>query len=485
MIRCSAFQGKTVAVFGLGASGISAAEGLVAGGAQVAVWDDGEAGRAAAERAGLPLEDISRSDWSRFAALVLAPGVPLTHPQPHWTVLRARDAQVPIIGDIELFCRERSLHCPDAPFISITGTNGKSTTTALLAHLLRSLGHDVQMGGNIGCPVLTLEPPLANRFHVIEMSSFQIDLTPTLNPTVGVMLNVTPDHLDRHGSLDAYAAVKERLVQGAEAAVIGVDDPVTHAIAARLAGGGNVYPFAVGKCAPIVPRLYAVGSTLIVQKIEGANVSFHEVASLEGVRSLRGAHNVQNALAALTALRALQDRLDTRPSSERLVVWERDSFQSSLSSFPGLAHRMEEIGTLGRVVFINDSKATNADSTEKALSTWEEGLFWIVGGRPKDGGIAALESYFPRLEKAYLIGESATEFARTLEGKADFEIVGTLEAAVSATLRDAAKSSASEPVVLLSPACASYDQFQNFEIRGEEFRRLVSAIPGFTPLSVS
>ena len=236
MIPATTFAGKTVAVFGLGGSGLATAQALIAGGATVAAWDDGEAGRMAAADRGIPIVDLSAANWSQFSSLVLAPGVPLTHPEPHWVVLKARDAGIEIIGDIEIFARERVAHCPDAPFIAITGTNGKSTTTALVSHILREAGHDVQMGGNIGRAILTLEPPVGAsgpgperqnkdiRFHVIEMSSFQIDLTPTLKPTVGVLLNITPDHIDRHGTVEHYADVKERLISGAEVAVVGVED---------------------------------------------------------------------------------------------------------------------------------------------------------------------------------------------------------------------------------------------------------------------
>src|SRR5512134_3456920 len=193
MIRASTFAGRTVAVFGLGASGMATVDALRAGGARVAAWDDSEASRAAAARGGVPLVDLAHADWSGFAALVLSPGVPLTHPEPHWTVKLARAAGVEIIGDVELFARERAAVAPGAPFVAITGTNGKSTTTALIAHILKDLGCDVQLGGNIGRPILTLEAPAHDRIHVIEMSSFQIELTPTLRPSVGVLLNITPD----------------------------------------------------------------------------------------------------------------------------------------------------------------------------------------------------------------------------------------------------------------------------------------------------
>jgi UDP-N-acetylmuramoylalanine--D-glutamate ligase len=391
-------------------------------------------------------------------------------------VAKAHAAGVEIIGDIELFARERAKLCPDAPFIAITGTNGKSTTTALIAHLLGELGCDVQMGGNIGRAILTLEPPARDRFHVIEMSSFQIDLTPTLKPTVGVILNVTPDHIDRHGTVESYAAVKERLAAGADAVALGIDDEFTRAMAKRVTGAGRLYPFTTDEAAAGAVRAYAIDQKLFVRERDGGSAAL--IASLEGVRSLRGRHNVQNALAALAALRAMQDRLDVRDGADRPQVWTPGALQAALASFPGLAHRMEEIGRLGRVLFINDSKATNADSTDKALASFERDIFWILGGKSKEGGIAPLEAYFPRVAKAYLIGAATEEFAATLSGKVELERCGTLEVAVAGAARDAAQSSGKEPVVLLSPACASYDQYKNFEVRGDHFRKLVAALPG-------
>jgi UDP-N-acetylmuramoylalanine--D-glutamate ligase len=464
MIRATSFHGKAVAVFGLGSSGIVAARALAAGGASVAAWDDGAAGREVAEREGVPLEDLSQADWSRFAALVLAPGVPLTHPEPHWTVRKARANGVEIIGDIEIFARERAKAVPNAPFIAITGTNGKSTTTALIAHILRYAGHDVQLGGNIGYPILTLDEPSPDRFHVIEMSSFQIDLTPTLRPTIGVMLNITPDHLDRHGSIEGYAAVKERLVQGAEVAAVGVDDDYSLAMLQRRVQNGPAIAFSAEKS--LAPGYSLLDDTIICSNREALAV---KLAPLRGIATLRGKHNAQNALAAAAAVRECLNWIG-QPSE---LDW-----QGALASFPGLPHRMEEIGRIGKVVFINDSKATNADSTEKALLSFPRDVYWIVGGKPKAGGIAALERYFGGVAKAYLIGESSDEFARTLDGKADYVRSGTLEAAVSAAAHDALSSLGPEPVVLLSPACASYDQFRNFEVRGDSFRQLVGTLPG-------
>src|SRR5215471_6181963 len=208
MIPVTSFVGKTLAVFGLGGSGLASCSALKAGGAEVVAGDDNADNVAKAAQAGFVTADLRTTSWASFAALILTPGAPLTHPAPHWSVLMARQAGVEVIGDIELFCRERQRHAPDAPFVAITGTNGKSTTTALIAHLMREAGHDVQMGGNIGTPILSLEPPRRGRVHVIEMSSYQIDLCPSLAPRVGILLNVTEDHLDRHGALPHYAAVK-------------------------------------------------------------------------------------------------------------------------------------------------------------------------------------------------------------------------------------------------------------------------------------
>lgn len=457
MTPITTFKGKRAAVFGLGSSGLSAAKALIAGGADVAVWDDSEKSRAAAAHENIPMRDLKDADWSRFDALILAPGVPLTHPAPHWTVQRAQAHKVEVIGDVELHFRERAALAPDAPFVAITGTNGKSTTTALTAHILKSAGRDVQVGGNLGTPILTLEPPAPRRVHVIEMSSYQIDLTPSLRPTVGVMLNVTPDHLDRHGTMENYAAVKARVPAGAAFPVIGIDDDYGRAMAKTIAATGKgVIRISTGEM-PL--QGYVAGATHIY-RVAGKDAE--EVADLAGIGSLRGMHNAQNAMAAIAACTALG--LDD------------EAIREGLRSFPGLAHRMQEVGRKGRVLFVNDSKATNADSAAKALGSFQN-IHWIAGGKPKEGGIATLAEFFPRIRKAYLIGEAAADFAETLDGKVPFEIVETLERAVPQAAADAEKTG-DEAVVLLSPACASFDQFRNFEIRGERFCELVRGLPG-------
>lgn len=465
MIRATTFAGNTVAVFGLGGSGTVAVRSLLAGGAQVAAWDDSEAGRTAAANAGLPVVDLSTADWSQFSSLVLAPGVPLTHPEPHWTVAKAKSANVEIIGDVEIFARERAAHAPNAPFIAITGTNGKSTTTALTAHILSYAGYDVQMGGNIGVAVLQLEPPATRRFHVVELSSFQIDLTPTLVPTVGVLLNVTPDHLDRHGTIENYARVKEHLITGATIAAVGVDDAYcVDILKCRVAAGGAAIAFSAKH--KLAPGYSMLGDEIVCANREGLAI---KLGNLAGISTLRGSHNAQNALAAVAAVREALTALGL-PAD---IDW-----QGALSSFGGLAHRMEEIGRLGSILLINDSKATNADSTEKALLSFPRDCYWILGGKPKDGGIETLAPYFPGIAKAYLIGAATEEFAASLEGKVAYERCGTLDVAVAAATRDAQASTAAQPIVLLSPACASYDQFKNFEVRGDAFRALVAALPG-------
>jgi UDP-N-acetylmuramoylalanine--D-glutamate ligase len=466
VIAVTTFAGQKVAVFGLGGSGLVSASALLAGGADVVAYDDDADSVAKANAAGIPTADLRGVDWSKLGALVLAPGVPLTHPAPHWSVQLAQKAAVPVIGDIELFCRERHRRAPDAPFVAITGTNGKSTTTALVAHLAASAGMDSELGGNIGTAILLLEPPQAapiqpSRVHVIECSSYQIDLAPSLDPSIGMLINLSEDHLDRHGTMEHYAAVKERLVAGVPpegTVIVGVDDEWCRAIADRLAQSGKrVVRIAVRHA--LADGVYVEGWRIM--RAAAGNAAL--VAEIGNIGSLRGLHNAQNAACATAAALAL----GLSPAA----------IQAGLRSFPGLAHRLEEVGRRGSVLYVNDSKATNADSTAQALACFDD-IFWIAGGKPKTGGIESLRQFFPRICKAYLIGEAAGGFAATLGNAVSNEITGTLDKAVAAAARDAEKSAAREPVVLLSPACASFDQYRNFEVRGDAFRSLVQALPG-------
>jgi UDP-N-acetylmuramoylalanine--D-glutamate ligase len=461
MIPITTFADKTVAVFGLGGSGLASASALLAGGAGVIGFDDSPETVEHAAHAGIPTADLRHVDWSHIVALVLAPGVPLTHPAPHWSVGLARAAGVEVIGDIELYCRERRLRAPEAPFVAVTGTNGKSTTTALIAHLLNAAGFPAEAGGNLGQAILSLSPPQPGLAHVIECSSYQIDLAPTLDPSVGVLINVSEDHLDRHGTLADYAAIKERLVVGVApggTAVVGVDDNWCQAVADRIERRGKKV-IRVSVRRPLADGLYLEGDRIM----QAAAASAHALVHIGGIGSLRGVHNAQNAACATAAALALG--------------LSPEAIQKGLVSFPGLAHRMEEVGRLGPVLFVNDSKATNADSAAQALACFSD-IFWIAGGKAKTGGIAALSGFFPRIRKAYLIGEAAAEFASTLGTQVPHEIVATLDKAVEAAARDAQGSNAKEPVVLLSPACASFDQYRNFEVRGAAFRELVRALLG-------
>ena len=405
MIPVTSFAGKTVAVFGLGGSGLASCHALKAGGAEVIAGDDSADNIAKAAQAGFATADLRNVSWANFAALILTPGAPLTHPAPHWSVLLARQAGVEVIGDIELFCRERRRHAPDAPFVAITGTNGKSTTTALIAHLMKVAGYDTQMGGNIGTAILSLEPPRMGRVHVVEMSSYQIDLTPSLDPSVGILLNVSEDHIDRHGTLEHYAAVKERLVAGVQpqgTSIVGVDDIWCRNIADRLdQAGKRVVRISVKN--PLPDGIYVERETICAAS-GGAR---SEVARLGGIGSLRGLHNAQNAACAAACALAMGISADV--------------LQNGLRSFPGLAHRMEQVGRRGNVLFVNDSKGTNADAAAHALSSFAD-IFWIAGGKPKHGGITGLTEYFPRIRKAYLIGEAAQEFAGTLGERVPHEI---------------------------------------------------------------
>ncbi|MEM9591624.1 MAG: UDP-N-acetylmuramoyl-L-alanine--D-glutamate ligase [Pseudomonadota bacterium] len=455
MIPVTIFAGRKLAVVGAGLSGLATARSLQAGGADVVMWDDKEAGRAQAAAVGFAVEDLSDADFGAFAALVLAPGIPLTHPEPHWSVRRARTAGIDVIGDVELFFRAREASGVACKVLVITGTNGKSTTTALTAHLLEQAGKDVALGGNIGTAVLDLPPFAPGRVYVLELSSYQIDLTPSLKPDAAALLNITPDHLDRHGSFEGYAAVKARVfaqLAPDATAVISVDDEPCRAIAETLDGPYTVKHVAIGQ--PVQNGVW--GADAILVEMEGGNEIAR--ADLAGIGSLRGAHNWQNAAASYALAR-----------SQGL---EPEVLQKGLRTFGGLAHRMEQVARAGRVMFVNDSKATNADAAGKALSSFDN-IYWIVGGVAKDGGLAGLEPFFPRIARAYLIGEASNAFADQLGDAIPHVACGTLDRAVAQAAEDAGQSQADEPVVLLSPACASFDQYPNFVKRGDAFKRLV------------
>ena len=466
MIPVTIFAGRDVMVVGAGLSGLAAARALDIGGARVVVWDDTLKARDEAEAAGFTVRDLPAADFAQFDALVLAPGIPFTHPEPHWSVRKAKKAGIEVIGDVELFFRERDKCGAGSKVVAITATNGKSTTTALTAHLLEACGKRAALGGNIGKAVLDLDAFGPDITYVLELSSYQIDLTPSLKPDAAALLNITPDHLDRHGTLENYAAVKARIfgqLPPEGSAVIGVDDKACRAIADGLHGHFAVKRIAVGHA---VESGVWVDDDGVLREVDGG----HEVAcvDLDGIGSLRGTHNWQNAAAAYALGRALG--------------LDRAGIQQGLRSFAGLAHRMEQVARVGKVLFVNDSKATNADAAGKALGSFDD-IFWIVGGRAKEGGLAGLEAFHPRIACAYLIGEAADDFAQQLGDAVPHVTCGTLDRAIAQAARDASRSEVAEPVVLLSPACASFDQFDNFVKRGDAFREQVMRIDGATSVT--
>lgn len=462
MIPITEYAGRDVAVFGLGRTGLSAAKALSAGGARVHAWDDNEETRAKAEAAGIRLSDINKRDWQTFAALVLSPGVPYKFPTPHRIVRMAEMTGVPVVGDMELFARAvQNLPERGRPkVVGITGTNGKSTTTALIGHILTQAGRDARVGGNIGKGVLDMAPLHANAIYVLELSSYQLDLAKSLHCNVGVFLNISPDHLDRHGNMDGYFQAKKRLFlnqQAGDYAVVGVDDLFSQSLSMTLTAKG---PSRVIQ----ISSEYALGRGVSV--VDGRVYdSLQGKAMLAGdlmeATALPGRHNHQNAAAAYAACRAL--------GVEPRVIHE------AILSFPGLPHRLELVGKIGDVRFVNDSKATNGQAAQQALKAYPR-VYWIAGGKAKYDGIDDLGALFPRVAKAYLIGEAQDNFAKVLEGKAPAVKCGTLENAVHEALRDATAAGEPDPVILLSPACASFDQFKDFEARGDAFKAVVERL---------
>lgn len=459
MIPITEYAGRDVAVYGLGRTGLSAAKALAAGGARVHAWDDGEAARAKAEAEGVNVSDINKRDWQKFAALVLSPGIPYRFPQPHRLVRMAEMMNVPVVGDMELFARAvQALPEKGRPkVVGITGTNGKSTTTALIGHILKEAGRDVRIGGNIGTGVLDMAPLNANAVYVLELSSYQLDLVESLRCDVAVFLNISPDHLDRHGGMEGYVEAKKRIFANQrprDVAVIGIDDPHTQAMAMGRSRPGEARVVQISSEFGLARGVSAVDGHLY----DSTGGQAIRVGDLTEAKALPGRHNFQNAAAAYAACHALGI------APNRIM--------SGIRSFPGLAHRMEFVGEVEGVRFVNDSKATNAQAAEQALKTWPK-VHWIAGGVAKAEGIDPLEPWFDRIESAYLIGEAAGDFAKTLKGKVEVVQCGTLEAATQAAF-DAARASADpSPIVLLSPACASFDQFKDFEARGDHFRAIV------------
>lgn len=466
MIPVRGYEGQRVAVLGLGRSGRATVRALVAGGAEVLAWDDQAAARAAAEADGITTLDLARNGaLDGVAALITSPGIPHLYPTPHPVILRAMQAGVPVDNDVGLFFQSfADTNWDDLQqvpkVVAITGSNGKSTTTALIHHILFSNGRPSQMGGNIGTGVLSLDPARDGEVIVLELSSYQTELARALTPDIAVFTNLSPDHLDRHGGPGGYFAAKRRLFAegGPDRAVIGVDALEGLYLACQLAtapGDDRVIRVSAGQ------KLDGPGWSVFARKgFLSEWRKGRQVASvdLRMVRGLPGAHNHQNACAAWAVCRALG--LAPR------------QIESALHSFRGLPHRSQVVAVVNGVTFVNDSKATNAESAAQALRAFAR-IRWIAGGLGKEGGIAALAPDLGSVAKAYLIGQSARDFAAQLGGT-PHDICETLAVAVARAAEDAVPGD----TVLLAPAAASFDQYRDFEARGEDFIAEVHKLTG-------
>jgi UDP-N-acetylmuramoylalanine--D-glutamate ligase len=464
MIPVRGLEGRKVAVLGLGRSGLATARALEAGGAEPLLWDDSPEARAKAEGQGFTVTDLTRERaFEGVALLVTSPGIPHLYPAPNPVIARAMAAGVPVDNDIGLFFRSFATRDWDAfdqmpRVVCVTGSNGKSTTTALIHHILSEAGRPTQMAGNIGRGVLDLDPARDGEVVVLELSSYQTDLARALTPDVAVFTNLSPDHLDRHGGMGGYFAAKRRLFAegGPDRAVIGVDEPEGLYLAGQLSVApedDRVIRISAGQ------KLERFGWSVFARKgflaewRKGRQMASIDLRAMPG---LPGAHNHQNACAAYAACR-------TMGLAPRQI-------EAALASFAGLPHRSQTVGEKGGVRFVNDSKATNVDSAAKALQAFPK-IRWIAGGLGKDGGIVAFQPHLGSVVKAYLIGHSARDFALQI-GATDHEICETMERAVARAAEEAQPGE----VVLLAPAAASFDQYPNFEKRGEDFMEKVKAL---------
>lgn len=470
MIDLSALRGQRIAVMGLGKTGLSAARALYEAGVEVCAWDDVAPVREAAAKTGLPIMDLQTLSFENLNFILWSPGISHRFPKPHPVAVRARENGIPVVCDIELLCRV----CSGTDLIAVTGTNGKSTTTALIGHILKGF-RPTEIGGNIGKPVLTLERLGSEGCYVIEMSSYQLELTPSLSPVGAVLLNITPDHLGRHGGLEGYIAAKELIFANPPVdmrkptAVVCIDSEPCVGVVEHLREEGLWSVIPVSTCLRLDHGVYAEDG-VIYEVREGEGIP---VVDLRFHKALRGQHNHENVACAYALIR-------------HVYGYEPNRIEKQIASFGGLPHRQYRIRTINGVSYINDSKATNADATSRALACFNR-IYWILGGQAKEGGLSGLEPYMNRIEHAYLIGEATVSFAKWLqEQNVPYTVCGTLDRAVAAaharaqSQREEAGSGTGSGggTVLLSPACASWDQFSSFEHRGDVFTSLVNGLTG-------
>ncbi len=458
MIDVFPFAGFPIAVFGLGRSGLASARALVRSEAEVWAWDDDEDARNRARDEDVPLVNLYTCDWKELMTLLLSPGIPLHHPKPHRIVELALAANCEIISDIELLARAQR----DASYIGITGTNGKSTTTALIGHVMQVSGQDCEVGGNLGIPALSLEPMEIGGTYVLEMSSFQLELTKSITFDVAVLLNISADHLDRYAGMDDYIAAKKIIFNRQSkprTAVVGVDDPLARAVYDELKAADEQTVIGISGNQRVHGGVYVIDGRLY-DDTEGTETP---VMNLNGIATLPGAHNWQNAAAAYAAVKSV----GVQPAVAMACI----------NSYPGLVHRQEPVAMIDGVAYVNDSKATNGDAAARALACYDA-VYWIAGGRPKEGGLKATLPHLERVRHAYLIGEAALAFSQFLDGKVPVTVAGDLKTALAEARKLAKKEKLDGAVVLLSPACASFDQFDSFEHRGDVFREMVEKLPG-------
>ncbi|MGI9449504.1 MAG: UDP-N-acetylmuramoyl-L-alanine--D-glutamate ligase [Geminicoccaceae bacterium] len=456
MITLTSYDQKIAAVLGLSRTGLSACRSVTAGGGRIWAWDDNPDRREMASKQGISIVNLDLCNWDRVKSLVLSPGIPLKHPRPHRLVRHAKAAGVPIIGDMELLAENQ----PERRIIGVTGTNGKSTTSALIAHVLQNASIGTQLGGNIGLPVLDLLPKPPEDIYVLELSSYQLDLTERLKCAVAVILNISPDHLDRHGGMAGYVRAKRRILRNQDAGdwvVIGIDDAYGQKIYKQLKAAHD------RKVVPISVTCRAKMGVSVVdgQLIDDIDGEGQTIGDLKAIKHLQGSHNQQNAAAAYAAARAFG------VTPEQIV--------EGMASFAGLHHRVELVAEIEGIRFVNDSKATNPEAAARSLTCYRP-IYWIAGGQAKQDDLDAVLPYLDRIKQAYLIGEAAERFSELLADKVDVVISKTLDRAFGAAVSDARRDGLEGATILLAPACASFDQFANFEARGEAFRSLVETL---------
>ena len=453
---------QTIAVFGLGRSGMSTARAAQKAGAKVIVYDGNDKSVEAAVADGFAYRDLSKDGaWEGIDQLIVSPGISHLYPAINPVILRAMEAGIAVDNDISLFFKEMSetynqMENPPR-VIAITGSNGKSTTTALLNHCLAHVGQRVQMGGNIGRGVFDLDPPKAGEIYVLELSSYQTDLALQLTPDVAIFTNISPDHLDRHAGMGGYFAAKAKLfLQSLPRSIIGIEEPEGLYLENQLrAQGARVQAVSTSTKPQGRQHFYHVKKGQLAEWNKGRQAASIDLREMSG---LPGAHNWQNAACVFGALRAFN-------IAPKLI-------EAAMKDFPGLAHRCQILGEVDGIKIVNDSKATNADAAYQSLSAFNN-IHWIAGGIAKEGGIEPLVPLFDRVKHSYLIGQDADKFARTLSGR-PFDMSENLETALLSIKTNAVAGD----VVLLAPACASFDQFPDFEKRGEAYISLVKSIFG-------